>query len=999
MKTMKRFSLFALMLCWGIGVWAANTISLSSVQGAAGSEVTVSVTMTNTDAVSAIQLSIPLGDNLTFVENSQVAGSRLSGHTLSAGVKDGVLNLMIYSATMAAISGNEGELCSFKLLLGTNPETVSLTPSKTGLTGTDGGALTGSASAGAIDVRGAKLQLNNSKLDFGMVGITTSSRNTLIITNAGNEPLTVTELTFSSNDFSTTTKLPLTVEVGKSQWIYVVCQPSAIGTIDEEMTIVSNSPTGNSTVRLTATAYGVNELSLVGVTGNSDEEVTIPVNLKNYNEITSLQLELSLPKELEFVDGSFKLLDRKQDHVVSASYENDKLVIVAYSPTDKPFIGNDGEVGSFKVKILGSNSVSIRIEKAMLSANIDGETVDVLSNKQYSSTVTVKSPSLYAANSLDFGRISISEQDKQATYAIRNYGSAPLVISKINFGNGKFSVKEELPITIDPSSNKNLTIVYDGTESGDIGTDMELYTNDPSKRLYIVKITGTIFTPDYMEGLIDAKADEVNLDISLNNASNIYGIQFDIQLPKEFSASAEDVTLTERGQNLSVAVNPIEGGQLRIVAYAKNDLFINSGEGSVMKIRLSPKEPLSDGDYSLTLSNIILGSKGMKNIYAGQDMTLNFGIGAPVVITAKSYTRVYGDANPTFEYEVSGTALVGVPEITCEATATSPVGTYPIVIKKGSVTNYNDTYVNGTLTITKAPLAVKAGTYTKKQGEDNPAFTLTYDGWKNNETEAVLTKKPVATTTATKESAPGEYPVTVSGGEAQNYELSYTNGKLIVTDADAVVVTAKSYTRVYGDANPTFEYEVSGTALVGVPEITCEATATSPVGTYPIVIKKGSVTNYNDTYVNGTLTITKAPLTVKAGTYTKKQGEDNPAFTLTYDGWKNNETEAVLTKKPVATTTATKESAPGEYPVTVSGGEAQNYELSYTNGKLIVTQAVINGDANMDGKVSIGDIVAVVNIMAGRSEGYSLEGADANKDQKVSIGDIVTIVNIMAGKN
>ena len=310
-----------------------------------------------------------------------------------------------------------------------------------------------------------------------------------------------------------------------------------------------------------------------------------------------------------------------------------------------------------------------------------------------------------------------------------------------------------------------------------------------------------------------------------------------------------------------------------------------------------------------------------------------------VVITAKSYTRVYGDANPAFEYEVSGTTLVGVPEITCEATATSPVGTYPIVIKKGSVTNYNDTYVNGTLTITKAPLAVKAGTYTKKQGEENPAFTLTYDGWKNNETEAVLTKKPTATTTATKESAPGEYPVTVSGGEAQNYELSYTHGKLIVTDADAVVVTAKSYTRVYGDANPTFEYEVSGTTLMGVPEITCEATPTSPVGTYPIVIKKGSVTNYNDTYVNGTLTITKAPLTVKAGTYTKKQGGDNPAFTLTYDGWKNNETEAVLTKKPVATTTATKESAPGEYPVTVSGGEAQNYELSYTNGKLIVTDA------------------------------------------------------------
>ena len=310
-----------------------------------------------------------------------------------------------------------------------------------------------------------------------------------------------------------------------------------------------------------------------------------------------------------------------------------------------------------------------------------------------------------------------------------------------------------------------------------------------------------------------------------------------------------------------------------------------------------------------------------------------------VIVTAKSYTRVYGDANPTFEFTSSGATLVGVPEIICEATATSPVGTYPIVIKKGSVTNYNDTYVNGVLTITKAPLSIKAGTYTKKQGEENPEFMLSYDGFKNNETEAMLTKKPTATTTATKDSEPGEYVVTVSGGEAQNYELSYTNGKLIVTDADAVIVTAKSYTREYGEANPTFEYTSSGATLVGVPEITCEAMATSPVGTYPIVIKKGSVTNYNDTYVKGTLTITKAPLSVRAGTYTKKQGEDNPEFTLSYEGFKNNETEAVLTKKPTATTTATKESAPGEYVVTVSGGEAQNYELSYTNGKLIVTEA------------------------------------------------------------
>ena len=310
-----------------------------------------------------------------------------------------------------------------------------------------------------------------------------------------------------------------------------------------------------------------------------------------------------------------------------------------------------------------------------------------------------------------------------------------------------------------------------------------------------------------------------------------------------------------------------------------------------------------------------------------------------VIVKAKSYTRVYGEANPTFEYTVEGAELVGQPVITCEATVTSPVGTYDIIVSKGTVENYNVTYVAGTLTITKAPLTIAAGTYTKKQGEAMPEFTLTYTGFKNNETENVLTVKPTATTTATVESAPGEYPVTVSGGEAQNYSFTYVNGKLIVVDADAVIVKANSYSREYGEVNPTFEYTVEGATLDGTPEITCEATATSPVGTYDIVVKQGTVKNYNVTYVSGTLTITKAPLNIAAGTYTKKQGEAMPEFTLIYTGFKNNETKDVLTVMPTATTTATVESAPGEYPVIVSGAEARNYEISYTNGVLIVTEA------------------------------------------------------------
>ena len=187
--------------------------------------------------------------------------------------------------------------------------------------------------------------------------------------------------------------------------------------------------------------------------------------------------------------------------------------------------------------------------------------------------------------------------------------------------------------------------------------------------------------------------------------------------------------------------------------------------------------------------------------------------------------------------------------------------------------------------------------------------------------------------------------------------------------------------------------EVTGGALDGTPEITCEATKESSVGIYDIIVKRGTETNYNVTYVKGTLTIKKAPLTVKAGTYTRKQGEENPEFTLEYEGFKNNETEAVLTKKPTATTTATKTSAPGDYPVTISGGEAKNYTFSYVNGTLTIES--IPNDVNADGTIDVNDIIAITNFIAGKTGNLTIEKADVNGDNKVDIADVIMLVNIL----
>ena len=247
------------------------------------------------------------------------------------------------------------------------------------------------------------------------------------------------------------------------------------------------------------------------------------------------------------------------------------------------------------------------------------------------------------------------------------------------------------------------------------------------------------------------------------------------------------------------------------------------------------------------------------------------------------------------------------------------------------------------------------------------------------------------------------------GGKGTKYDASYVDKTYARIDggsdapgyfsskADPVTITANSYTIEYGDDLPAFEFTIEGATLEGTPTITCEATKNSPVGAYPIVIAKGSVTNYNDTYVNGILTITKAPLTITAKDYTIKQGEELPTFEVEYEGFKNGETSEVLPKQPTVSTNATSSSTPGEYEITVSGVDAQNYEITYVAGKLTIEEPnFIPGDANGDGVVNVTDIVEIVNDILGHpSAKFDPIAADVNGDGVVNVTDIVSVVNII----
>ena len=162
-------------------------------------------------------------------------------------------------------------------------------------------------------------------------------------------------------------------------------------------------------------------------------------------------------------------------------------------------------------------------------------------------------------------------------------------------------------------------------------------------------------------------------------------------------------------------------------------------------------------------------------------------------------------------------------------------------------------------------------------------------------------------------------------------------GKTLTEYTGKPVVTAEA-TRIYGRSIGVIYTKVLGAPVIGTAETACEALATPtlPVGTYPITVMKGTVTTPDVELREGVLTITPAPLTITANSYTRNVGEPNPDFELTYKSFRNKETDTVFISRPVIECDATIDSPAGVYEIRVSGAEAQNYDITYVNGTLTV---------------------------------------------------------------
>jgi hypothetical protein len=349
-------------------------------------------------------------------------------------------------------------------------------------------------------------------------------------------------------------------------------------------------------------------------------------------------------------------------------------------------------------------------------------------------------------------------------------------------------------------------------------------------------------------------------------------------------------------------------------------------------------------------------------------------IPAPLTITASSSTVTYGAATPTITPIYSGlingdTAPATPPS--CGATPAlkngNPVaGTYTTFCFGASDPKYMIAYVTGTLTVNPSTLTVTASSPTITYGTATPTIAPIYSGLVNGDTApAVPPTCGVSPTFRNGNPVVGTYSTSCSGASDPNYTIGYVGGILTV-NAALLTITATDGTMIYGGSPPTINPIYSGfvngdgpTALTTAPTCSTSATSSSPVSgsPYSSSCSGAASPNYAIGYVNGSVIVSPAPLTVTADDQSRLVNLPNPALTATITGFVNGETLSTsgVTGTAACTTTATTSSPAGLYPITCATGTLAASNYAFTNfvpGTLtIITaqQATQNLIATIDG--------------------------------------------------
>jgi hypothetical protein len=331
--------------------FAVNELHTGNLIGASSTTGKLEFTINNMEPFTGFQFDVIVPKPMSFIPGTAQL-FRMQDHVVAVSqINDETVRVASYSPTNKSFIGIDGKILGLDFSLNGVAGWYPVTISNVIISDKSGENIISASSNGSLQITSPDID-TESQLNFGDISILAKGTKNQRVYNHGQEILTISQLLFSSDYFSTKQSLPVTVSPNSFVDIQIEFAKSAKGLVNETLKIISNDPDENPfTVTLSAKAIAPNQLQ-IGQQGILIQETKlIPVEISNEEPFVAFQFDLKYPVGLTPVLNGIVLSDRKKDHVVAATLQGQNtLRIVAYSPSQQSYSGKTGTVVSIPFK-------------------------------------------------------------------------------------------------------------------------------------------------------------------------------------------------------------------------------------------------------------------------------------------------------------------------------------------------------------------------------------------------------------------------------------------------------------------------------------------------------------------------------------------------------------------------------------------------------------------------------------------------------------------------
>ncbi|HUN86508.1 MAG TPA: choice-of-anchor D domain-containing protein [Terracidiphilus sp.] len=317
-----------------------------------------------------------------------------------------------------------------------------------------------SGSGGSSSTSTGSIAASPSSVNFGTVSVGQSANSNVVLTNQGKEPVEVSQLSVSGENFSINGQgdLPVTLGAGSTMSFKVHFDPTSNGASTGQVIATTNSSiTPTASIKLqgngknAATTVSNNSLSCTNstMTGTGTDICTVTLGTADAFNVTNVSL--------------------------SSSSIDVTLPAVVTVPA-----------GSISASFTASVTAVSSAQTATLTATINGA----------SSTFSLQLDPYAAALSLSASNIAFGNETVNTTttksVTLTSSGTAPVTISSASATGNGFSISGlVLPMTLQPNQTAKVNVQFDPMAAGSDSGQLSISSTSASNPTALVSLSGT----------------------------------------------------------------------------------------------------------------------------------------------------------------------------------------------------------------------------------------------------------------------------------------------------------------------------------------------------------------------------------------------------------------------------------------------------------------------------------------------------------------------------